>query len=59
MNFVCEGQAGFRKGYSTMDHILILNVLLICICIQRKAFGSVSRLALLQKLLQQNINEKC
>ena len=69
MNVLCEEQAGFRKGYSTMDHIFNLKCLvdlylhrnkhLFCAFIDyRKAFDSVNRLALWQKLLQQNINGK-
>ena len=69
MNVLCEEQAGFRKGYSTMDHVFNLKCLvdlylhrnkhLFCAFIDyRKAFDSVNRLALWQKLLQQNVNGK-
>lgn len=69
MNLLCEEQAGFRKGYSTMDHVFNLKCLvdlylhrsknLFCAFIDyKKAFDSVNRLALWQKLLQQNINGK-
>jgi hypothetical protein len=65
-----EEQAGFRKGYSTTDHIfslyciisLYLNCLkknLYCGFIDyRKAFDSVRHQALWQKLLGYNINGK-
>ena len=67
MNVLCEEKAGFRKGYSTMDHVFNLKCLadlylhrskrLFCAFIDyRKAFDSVNRLALWQKLLQQNVN---
>ena len=70
MNLLCEEQAGFRKGYSTIDHIFNLKCLvdlylhrkkkqLFCAFIDyRKAFDSVNRIALWQKLIQQNINGK-
>ena len=67
MDVLCEEQAGFRKGYSTTDHIFILKCLvdlylhrykhLHCAFIDyRKAFDSVNRTALWQNLLQQNID---
>ena len=34
MNVLCEEWAGFRKGYSTMDHVLTPNAYLIYICIE-------------------------
>lgn len=69
MNVLCEEQAGFRKGYSTMDHVFNLKCLAdlylhrskcpFCAFIDDiKAFDSVNRLALWQKLLQQNVNGK-
>ena len=69
MNVLCEEQAGFRKGYSTKDHVFNLKCLadlylhrskrLFCAFIYyRKAFNSVNRLALWQKILQQNENGK-
>ena len=69
MNLLCEEQAGFRKGYNTIDHIFNLKCLvdmylhrkkqLFCAFIDyRKAFDSVNRIALWQKLIQQNINGK-
>lgn len=69
MSLLCEEQTGFRKGYSTMDHTFNLKCLmdlylhrnkqLFCAFIDyKKAFDSVNRTALWQKLLQQNINGK-
>ena len=60
MTVLCEEQAGFKKGYSTMDHNFNLKCLadlylhrskhLLCVFIDyRKAFDSVNRLALWQK----------
>lgn len=60
-----ENQAGFRKSYSTLDHIFTLNSLceilrhskqkLYCIFIDfSKAFDSISRVNLWQKLLNTN-----
>ena len=62
-------QAGFRKGFSTLDHILTLKLLidfylgqrkrLYCAFIDyRKAFDCVDRVNLWKKLLGQNINGK-
>ena len=62
-----ENQAGFRKGYSTIDHIFSLNTLLelhrakkkklYCAFIDfSKAFDSVWRIGLWRKLLANNIN---
>ena len=62
-----EEQAGFRKHYSTADHIFSLKMLidfylykkkrLYCAFIDyRKAFDSVNRVALWRKLLDNNIN---
>ena len=64
-----ENQAGFRKGYSTIDHIFSLNTLLelhrakkqklYCAFIDfSKAFDSVWRVGLWRKLLENNINGK-
>ena len=69
MNVLCEEQAGFRKGYSTMDHVFNLKCLadlylhrskrLFSAFIDyRKTLDSVNRLDLWQKLLQQNVNGK-
>ena len=64
-NVLCKEQAGFRKGYSTMDHVFNLKCLAdlylhrSCAVINyRKSFDSVNRLALWQKILQQNVNGK-
>jgi len=69
-NILCEEQAGFRKNYSTVDHIFSLKCLidfylaknkkLFCSFIDfRKAFDSVNRAALWQKILKCNIDGKC
>ena len=61
-----EEQAGFRSGYSTVDHVVVLNVLielyshkkkkLYCAFIDyKKAFDSIDRSLLWQKLLSQNV----
>ena len=62
-----ENQAGFRKGYATADHIFVLHSLaellktrkkkLFCSFIDfSKAFDSVWRAGLWQKLLKNNID---
>ena len=69
MNILCEKQAGFRKNYSTTDHIFNLKCLidlylfrgkkLYCAFIDyKKAFDSVNRTYLWQKLLSNNIDGK-
>ena len=69
-NILEENQAGFRAGYSTMDHIYVLHALteiakikkkkLFCSFIDfSKAFDSVWRVGLWKKLLASNINENC
>lgn len=69
MNILCEEQAGFRKDYSTIDHIFNLKCLidlylfrgrkLYCAFIDyKKAFDSVNRAYLWQKLLSNNIDGK-
>jgi len=69
-NILCEEQAGFREGYSTIDHIFSLKLIvdfylnekkkLFCAFIDyKKAFDSVNRLALWHKLLNNNIDGKC
>ena len=66
---MCEEQAGFRKGYSTTDHIFNLKCLidlylhrgrkLYCVFVDyRKAFDSVRRVYLWQKLLKFTIDGK-
>jgi hypothetical protein len=68
-NVLCEEQAGFRKGYGTVDHIFNLKCLidlylarskkLYCAFIDyKKAFDSVNRTLLWQKLLRCNIDGK-
>ena len=69
LGLLCEEQAGFRKGYSTIDHIFNLKCLidlylfrkreLYCAFIDyRKAFDSVNRILLWQKLLRTGIDGK-
>ncbi|MCG8075583.1 MAG: reverse transcriptase family protein [Candidatus Thiodiazotropha taylori] len=64
-----ENQAGFRKGYSTTDHIFSLNALFeLCRSRNQKfycafidfsrAFDSVWRIGLWKKLLENDINGK-
>ena len=66
---LCEEQAGFRKNYGTTDHIFNLKCLidlylfrgkkLFCAFIDyRKAFDSVNRTHLWQKLLNHHIDGK-
>ena len=69
MNILAEEQAGFRKGYSTTDHIFNLKCVidlylfrgkkLYCAFIDyKKAFDSVNRVYLWQKLINNNIDGK-
>ena len=69
LGLLCEEQAGFRKGYGTVDHIFNLKCLidlylfrrkkLYCAFIDyRKAFDSVNRILLWQKLLRNGIDGK-
>ena len=62
-------QVGFRKGYSTIDHVFVLHLVIelyqsvrkrvFCAFIDyQKAFDSVDRSLLWQKLLSYNINGK-
>ena len=64
-----QEQAGFREGYSTIDHIFVLQLIIelyqsvhkrvYCAFIDyRKAFDSINRPLLWQKLLSYNINGK-
>ena len=64
-----EEQAGFREGYSTMDHIFVLNTViqlylakrkrLYCAFIDyKKAFDMINRTKLWSILLRSNINGK-
>ena len=70
VTLIYENQAGFRKGYSTIDNICVLHVLiklyfffgkkLFCTFIDfRKAFDTVSRSDLWKKLQFSNIKGKC
>ncbi len=63
-------QAGFRKKYSTTDHIFVFYSLIqlytkfkkkklfCCFVDYRKAFDTVPRVLLWQKLLANNVNGK-
>ena len=68
-NILKENQAGFRSGYSTVEHIFTLHVLtellkqkkkkLFCLFVDySKAFDSVWRVGLWMKLLGSGINRK-
>ena len=68
-NILKENQAGFRSGYSTVDHIFTLHILtelvkgkkkkLFCLFVDySKAFDSVWRVGLWMKLLGSGINGK-
>ena len=70
VTLIHENQAGFRKGYTTIDNIFVLHVLielyfsfgkkLFCTFIDfRKAFDTVSRSDLWNKLQFSNIKGKC
>ena len=65
-----ESQVGFRSGYSTVDHIFNLNLIinkflsdgkkLYCACVDyEKAFDTVWRKGLWFKLLNQGIKGRC
>lgn len=69
-NLIYENQAGFRKNYSTLDHILTLQFLcdifmkrkkkLFCAFIDfKQAFDTVWRTGLWSKLILNGINGKC
>ena len=69
IELITKVQAGFRKGYSTLDNIFILHSLisiylsygkkLHCTFIDfKKAFDTVWRLGLWQKLIKNNISGK-
>ena len=64
-----EEQAGFREGYSTIDHIFVLHIIIqiyqsvnkrvYCAFIDyQKAFDSINRTLLWEKLLSYKINGK-
>ena len=66
---LCEEQAGFRKNYSTVDHIFSLKLLidfylsknkkLYCAFVDyQKAFDSINRICLWKKMLQNNVDGK-
>ena len=68
-NILLENQAGFRKHYSTNDHIFVLYSLIEILKQQKKklycafvdfakAFDSVWRIGLWKKMLQNSINGK-
>ena len=68
-DILCENQAGFRKHYSTTDHIFTLHLLIELFKYQKKkiyctfidfskAFDSVWRIGLWRKLLENMINGK-
>ena len=70
VELLLENQAGFRRQHSTTDHIFTLNCLielshlskkkLYCAFIDfEKAFDTVWRLGLWNKLITSNINGKC
>ena len=68
-NIIGQEQAGFREGYSTIDHVFVLHVVIelyksvhkriYCAFIDyRKAFDSIDRSIIWQKLLSYGINGK-
>ena len=68
-NILEENQAGFRKGYSTSDHVFALHALIellktrkknlfCCFVDFTKAFDSVWRVGLWQKLLKSSVDGK-
>ena len=68
-NILEENQAGFRSGYSTTDHIFVLQSLIELLKVKKmklfcsfidfsKAFDSVWRVGLWMKLISNNINGK-
>ena len=70
ISLISENQAGFRKGYSTVDNIFILHTLvelyfsfgkkLFCTFIDfKRAFDTVSRSCLWKKLQLSSIKGKC
>ena len=67
MSIIGEEQAGFREGYSTLDHIFVLNELInlylhsrkrlyCCFIDYKKAFDTINRAALWGKLISNQIN---
>lgn len=70
ISLIKESQAGFRKGFSTLDNILVLQFLthtlinskkkLFCAFVDfKQAFDTVWRDGLWYKLLKSGINGKC
>ena len=68
-NIINENQTGFRKGYSTMDHVLTLNLLLDYMKIKnktlycgfmdlRKAYDLINKAMLFKKLEMFNVKGK-
>ena len=69
-NLICDEQAGFRKNYSTMDNVFVIDTLIrkylrkkggrfYCAFIDfSKAFDSVNHKALWQKLIDYNISSR-
>ena len=68
-DLIGEEQAGFKSGYSTLDHIFSLKCIIdiylsknkhifTAFIDYRKAFDNIWRIGLWRKLLQHNINEK-
>lgn len=69
-HIIHEAQAGFRKGYSTSDHALVIDTLIkeqlrkkrgklyVCYVDLRKCFDSVNRQALIHKLHRAGIQGK-
>ena len=66
---ISEAQAGFREGYSTIDHVFVLKTIielylcqgrrLFCAFVDyRKAFDSVNRTILWKRLVEQGVNGK-
>lgn len=70
MIYFCEEQAGFRKDYSTIDHIYSLKLIIDCHIVKRKkvfwafigyrtTFDSANHIALWSKLLSNGVDGKC
>jgi hypothetical protein len=68
-NAIGTEQAGFRKGYSTLEHIFTMRCLLdlylekkkrlyCCFVDYKKAFDTIDRITLWHKLISHNINGK-
>lgn len=68
-NIINETQAGFRQGYSTLDHIFVLKSIIDLFCWKKrklfclfvdyqKAFDTIWRDGLWYKLVKQNVNGK-